>query len=333
MIKKAYISILLIILLICLTGCMSIFPKEDEMLLLPVPSTAPVEYKTINPTKGDIVNSITILCNVANRYENLQDQFFSVDGYLEELFVENEQYVEKGQLIAVLSDREDREQVENTYLNALNEFIRVQDLYVKNAATEYQFRRAEIAYNHAKEKYDDLYTYMTNKELRASQSGFIVNIRSFTNDIAKGTPIGKTIRFCSIATGQYKSISGTASAANASKLKPGASVIIVSKEIEYDGYVLTSEGTNLSFGLDDMDAVTAGEVVQIKVIIDEVYDVLKLPKYAVTIREQKTAAVRVLKDNTPTNMEINIGLASSSEVEILPGQGIDEDTMIITGTN
>lgn len=76
-------------------------------------------------------------------------------------------------------------------------------------------------------------------------------------------------------------------------------MIIVSKEIEYDGYVLTSEGTNLSFGLDDMDAVTAGEVVQIKVIIDEVYDVLKLPKYAVTIRDQKTAAVRVLKDNTP----------------------------------
>ena len=61
MIKKAFLSVLLIILLISMAGCMSFFPKEDEMLILPVPSYTVVEYKTINPTRGDIVNSISIL--------------------------------------------------------------------------------------------------------------------------------------------------------------------------------------------------------------------------------------------------------------------------------
>lgn len=329
--KKAYLSLLLIII-IFMTGCMSIFPDEDE-ILLPVPSTVTIEYKTINPTRGDIVNTISLFCNVNYVYENLEAQQFAVNGYIDEIFVEIDQHVEKGQLIATLLDPKDKQQVEDAYNKALNEFLKIHELYSKNSASEYQFRNAEINYNRAKEKYDDLVFFMNNKELRASQSGYIVDLYEFTGETVKGKPFGKTLTLCSIATGQNKKITGTTTAANVAEMQVGKSVTIVSKNVEYEGYVLQSEGSNLMFGLDDMSVVTAREVVQVQMKLEKVYDVIKLPKYAVSIVDAKTGTIRVLTDDIPTSVTVNIGLTSSSEVEILSGQGIDENTKIITGTN
>jgi multidrug efflux pump subunit AcrA (membrane-fusion protein) len=330
--KKAYLSALLIIM-IFMTGCMSIFPKKDEMLLLPVTSTVNIEYKIINPTRGDIVNTISLFGNVDYVYENLAAQQFAVNGYIDKIFVEIDQHVEEGQLIATLLDPEDKQQVEDTYNKALNEFLKIYELYSKNSASEYQFRNAEINYNHAKEKYDDLVFFMNNKELKASQSGYIVDLYEFTGETVEGQPFGKTLTLCSIATGQNKSITGTATAANVAKMQVGNSVTIISKNVEYEGYVLQSEGSDLMFGLDDMSVVTAGEVVQVQMKLEEVYDVIKLPKYAVSIIDAETGTIRVLTDDIPTSVTVNIGLTSSSEVEILSGQGIDENTNIITGTN
>lgn len=329
--KIAYLTILLIIM-IFMTGCMSIFPNENEMLL-PVSSTITIEYKTINPTRGDIVNTISLFCNVDYVYENLAAQQFAVNGYIDEIFIEIDQHIEKGQLIATLLDPEDKQQVQDAYNKALNEFLKIYELYSNNSASEYQFRNAEINYNHAKEKYDDLVFFLNNKELRASQSGYVVDLYEFTGETVKGQPFGKTMTLCSIATGQNKNITGTTTAANVAKVRVGNSVTIVSKNVEYEGYVLQSEGSNLMFGLDDMSVVTVLEVVQVQMKLEEVYDVIKLPKYAVSIVDAETGKIRVLTDDIPISVTVNIGLTSSSEVEILSGQGIDENTKIITGTN
>jgi multidrug efflux pump subunit AcrA (membrane-fusion protein) len=85
--------------------------------------------------------------------------------------------------------------------------------------------------------------------------------------------------------------------------------------------------------MDDMSGISVGNVVQVKMVIDEVYDVLKLPKTAVSITDEKTGTIRVLMDNAPTVMTIELGLSSGTEVEVLPGQGVDENTMVITGMN
>ncbi|HPB16609.1 MAG TPA: efflux RND transporter periplasmic adaptor subunit [Clostridia bacterium] len=329
MVKKVFLFVLLIILLISVTGCMSFFPKEDEMLILPVPSYTAVEYKTINPTRGDIVNSISILSTVLAEFEKLTEQKFSVNGYIDEIYVVNDQYVEKGDLIATLTDPENKEQIEEEYTNALNEYINIQKLYSEKSASEYQFRKAEINYNHAKEKYDEIIMHMNSKELRASQSGYIV----FLKDMKKSDPIGKSVQLCYITIGQKKMINGTTTAVNAAKMQAGKSVIITFNDIQYQGYVLKSEGTNVVIGMDDMSGISVGNVVQVKMVIDEVYDVLKLPKTAVSITDEKTGTIRVLMDNVPTVMTIELGLSSGTEVEVLPGQGVDENTKVITGMN
>ena len=74
------------------TGCMSLFPKEDEMLSIPAPSFALVEYRTITPKRGDIVNSIDVLGIVTADYEEATKQFFNVNGYINEVYISNEQY-------------------------------------------------------------------------------------------------------------------------------------------------------------------------------------------------------------------------------------------------
>ncbi len=329
MIKKVFLFILLIILLISATGCMSLFPAEDEMLVLPAPSYTTVEYKTIKPVKGDIINTISILCMVTAEFEKLTPQNFKVNGYIEEIYVTNDQYVEQGDLLATLSLPTDKEEIENNYANALNDYLNIQKLYTDRKASEYELRRAEINYTHAKEKYDELMIHMNSIELRASQSGYIV----FLKDTKKSDPIGKSIALCSITKGQKKKITGSSSATNIAKMSVGEGVIIIFKDIQYQGYILESEGTSILIGSDDMSFISVGDVVQVRMIISEAHDVLKIPNSVITLIDEKTGTIRVLEDNVPTAMRINLGLSSGTEYEVLPGQGVDENTMIITGMN
>ncbi len=329
MVKKVFLFVLLIILLISMTGCMSFFPKEDEMLILPLPSYTRVEYRTISPKKGDIINTVSILGIVVVDYINEKPQNFKANGYIDEIYVTNEQFVKEGELLAKLSEPEDREVIESNYTNSLNNYLNIQELYSDQKVSEYELRRSEINYTHAKEKYDELMDKMNSIELRASHSGQIV----LMIDIKKGDPIGKTIQFCSIIEKQNKKITSTTSAANVAKLKVGNNVSLIFKDIQYQGFVIESAGTNVIFGSEEMNFANVGDVVQVIMILEESINVLKIPKNVVQMIDSNTGTIRVLKDNTPNVMTIKIGLSSATEYEVLPGQGIDENTKIITGTN
>ena len=67
--------------------------------------------------------------------------------------------------------------------------------------------------------------------------------------------------------------------------------------------------------------------------MEQLSDVLLIPKNVVAMIDDQSGNIRVLSDNTPMTVEVKLGLSSGSEIEVLPDQGIDEDTLIISGVN
>lgn len=329
MAKKIIFYIVFIILTISTTGCMSLFPKEDEMLSFPVPSFASVEYKTVKPKKGDIVKSVNILGIITVDFEDATGQYFNVNGYIDEIYITNEQYVQKGDLIALLQEPENREQIERVYTDSLNAYVNIQNLYSKSQTSKYDLRLAEINLAHAKEKYDELIYYLNSVHLYASKSGYVTSLI----EVGKDSPIGKTVQLCSIAQKIDKKVQASSTADNVTKMPKGKEVTLIYKDKEYAGYVASSSGNNVTFKSDDMSFMNIGQVVEAYLVLEQLSDVLLIPKNVVAMIDDQSGNIRVLSDNAPMTVEVKLGLSSGSEIEVLPDQGIDEDTLIISGVN
>jgi hypothetical protein len=326
--KKIAFFLTVFILLLLLTGCMSLFPQEDEMLSIPVPTFVQVEYRTIKPQRGDIIKRVNVLGTVVADYHESIDMKFNVDGYINEIFVENEQYVEEGQIIATLKEPDNKEKIEQEYTESLNSYLNIQENYSQNRATEYDLRKAEIAYEHAKEKYDELLYYLESLQLKALKSGYIVSLK----EMQESDPIGKTLTVCAIAEKIDKMVQATTTTDNVSKLPTGTEVTLVIKDTEYKGYVSNSSGNTLRFKLfEDMTFMQNGDIIEVYLVLETAYDVLMVPSTVITFTEDNKGDIRVLSDGAPVTYSITFGLRSDTHVEIFPDQGITEDTLIITG--
>ena len=326
--KRIAFFLIVVILVLLLTGCMSFFPEEDEMLSIPVPTFVQTEYRTIKPHRGDIIKKVNVLGTVVADYHEIIDLKFNVNGYINEVYVENEQYVQKGDLIATLKEPEDRKKIETQYTEAVNTYLNIQENYSQNRATEYDLRKSEIAYTHAKEKYDELVYYLDSLELKAPQAGYIVSLM----EMQESDPIGKTLTVCSIAEKIDKMVQATTTTDNVSKLPIGTEIIFLLEDIEYKGYVSDSIGNTLKFKMfEDMMFLQNGDIIEVYLVLETAYDVLMIPSTVITVTDDNKGDIRVLSDGAPVTYSISFGLKSDTHVEIFPDQGITEDTLIITG--
>ncbi len=330
---KTFNKIILLISLVSLvafilSGCFSLLPQEDEMLPIPMPSYTVRDYRTIQAERKTLEKKFTSFGVVGFDYTNIEKQNFKVNGYIDEIFVEEGEIVEEGQLLATLKEPKNKNEVEYTYNETLNRFLDAQDRYLNQQATKYEFRYAEIQYEHAKEAYDLLDDYMKSLNLYASKSGYVINVLALKED----TPIGYTIDLCSIADDIDLKIEASLTTATLKLINLRSKVILIFDDTEYDGYVAKIEGTTLEIKSDQMPFLKTGDIVQLYIVLEKLVDVLVIPKNVVAMTSTDSGSVRILKDKVPVTLNLKFGLVTDTEIEVLPGQGIDEETLIIGGS-
>jgi len=104
LIKKLFLSVSCIIILVLVTGC-SIFPDEEEVLAPPVKKPPEVEYHWVEVGRGTIVQEIT--CNGYFEYVHKRDLSFDYRmGPFKSFYAKKGDIVRKGDLLAEL-DMED----------------------------------------------------------------------------------------------------------------------------------------------------------------------------------------------------------------------------------
>ncbi|MFA7672597.1 MAG: efflux RND transporter periplasmic adaptor subunit [Clostridia bacterium] len=328
MVKKILVIILTAICLLSFTGCVSLFPKEDELLTPPVEEVESYEYRTQKVIKGDIVSKISIMGMVTAEYGEYKQYDFEVNGYLDEVFVTENEYVEAGTVIATLQIPDSADAIEETYMNRMSNFLSIQERYNNGLATRYELRSAEIYYERAKDDYQEMEYYREKCYLVSENGGYVTSIIKKV----QGDPIGKTISVCRISEMVEKTISTTTAGSNVLSMPVGTVIDVTHKNIQYPGIVTYSSGTTIKFTTEDMSEMELGDVVSASYITAQVYDALLIPFTAVTfVSGTTTGSVRILEEGTPVTVTIDLGVNDGINVVVLPDQGIDENTQIVLG--
>jgi hypothetical protein len=328
MIKKILVILLTAICLLSFTGCVSLFPKEDELITPPAREVVSSEYRTQNVKRGDIITKITIMGMVTAEYGEYKEYNFEVNGYIDEILITENEYVEAGTVIATLQIPEEADRTEETYMNRMSSYLSIQERYNNGLATTYELRSAEIYYERARDDYHEMEYYRGKCCLISENSGYVTDLIKKE----QGDPIGKTITVCRISEMVEKTVSVTTLGSNVLSMPVGTVIDVNHKNIQYSGIVTYSSGTTIKFTTNDMSDMALGDVVSASYITAQVYDALLIPFTAVTFNAGQTSgSVRILDKGTPVSVTLNFGANDGSKVVVLPDQGIDENTQIILG--
>lgn len=328
MVKKILVFLLTAICLLSFTGCVSLFPKEDELITPPAEAVESYEYRTQKVTIGDIVSKISIMGVVSAEYGEFEQYHFEVDGYLDEILVSENEYIEAGTVIATLQIPADADQTEEMFMNKMSVYLNIQEKYNNGLASKYDLRSAEIYYERAKESYLEMEYYCGKCVLVSNISGYVTSL--FNKQ--QGDPIGKTISVCKVSEMVKKTISVTTTGSNVLSMPVGTVLDVIHKNVQYSGIVTYSSGTVLKFSIEDMSVVELGDIVSATYVTAHVYDALLIPVTAVTFTSgTNTGSIRILDGITPVTITVKFGITDGSNVVVLPDQGVDENTQIVLG--
>ena len=337
--KHTYVSRISLILLITLittvlSGCY-FFPKEEEVLAPPIKEPDKVTYETIEVTKDTIEK--TIRCTGAFVSVSQKDLFYKDrGGRLKEIYVTYGDKVKKGELIAELET--------DTILND----IQLQEIALK---------RSQIVYNNAKTRLEieggnKTELEMAQLDLEASQ----IRLSSLKKELERTklvSPIdGEVVYLTDIKLGEYINAHYTVvrvadptqlqlrySEDKVSDFRLGMKATVKIEDKDYIGEVVMTpsdmpidadEVTKKSIQLkvDNLpEDISIGSTASINLTLEKHEDVIVLPKQVVNNFVGRKF-VNVLKNNIREERDIELGIQSDTEVEVVKGLDVGEFIII-----
>ncbi len=313
-----------------LSGCY-FFPQEEEVLAPPIKEPAQITYETIEAKKGTIER--TIRCTGSFVSVSQQDLFYKDrGGRLKKIHVIYGDEVKKGQLIAEIED------------DTIRNDIRLQEIALK---------RAQIIYDNAKTKYEieggsKSELEMAELDLQTNQ----IKLESLKTELEQTrlvAPIdGKVVYVTDIKLGEYINAHQTVvrvadptklqlrySENKVSDFRLGMKATVSINGSNYEGEVVMTpsdmpadadEVTKKSIQLkvDNLpEDVTLGSTASISLTLEKHEDVIVLPKQVVNNFVGRRF-VNVLKNDIREERDVELGIQSDTEVEIVKGLEVGE---------
>ncbi len=321
---------LIIILAAAATGC-SLLPVEEEELAPPLMQPAKIEYKTEPAQRGDLVQQLRLSGTlVPEAQESLS--FEEQGGRLKEKHVRMGQSVKAGDLLAEL-DTGDLDfqiamqeiEVEKTRLN-LNQ--------VRSANADYNVvRRAQLDLQQQEMRLEKLEKQLEAARIVAPFDGEVTYIIS--------TSVGEYIAAFQIVAkvADITQLVLVTTSDKASELPLGGEVVLEFQKKEYRGEIVANPSSlfndpderlrkaaiiELPDGLPDKAAM--GSDFRITYVQDSREDVIILPRKQINLMSGRRY-VNVLVDGIRTEKDVEIGLMTDTDAEIV--KGLDEGDMVI----
>ncbi|SFF21635.1 membrane fusion protein, macrolide-specific efflux system [Paenibacillus catalpae] len=326
--RKFNLAMSLIVSLSLLAGC-SLIPAEEEPLKPPLVKPAEQNYSTDEVKMGDIRREVKGSGVFESTASELA-QFKSQGGRLKKLYVSSGDEVKKGDLLAELVvDGLDVQTLEQKLGLERAEYALKQ---AKQAGNEQEIHIAQLQLEIEKLKLDKLEQTAEQSKLRATMNGQVV----FVEELAEGDfvqPYQTLVRVADPSKLRFSYRSSDAGSIGEVQVGMNA-VISAGKNYESTGKVvqtpssapLTTDpdlkakyGSTLYVNVDKLpEDAEIGSSANVSIVLVEHKNAVLIPKSGLRSYLGRTF-VRVLDGKALREVDVEVGIQSSTEVEIVRG--------------
>ncbi len=327
---------LLSLFIIFLSAC-SILPKEEQVLAPPLVEPAKIEYDVVEVKAGEIIKSIKGTGNLIP--QNRQSLSYTQDGgRLKTIHVSEGDLVKKGQTLIEVETGNLAYDIEQLQLDLKKAKLRLEQMKAQHA-DKYSIEIGELDIKSIQVRLNQLYNHQANSKIVSPIDGIV----TFVTDIKQGEMIGAYQSVIQVADTSNLQILYTAiNAGNLVDVKTGMEATVTLKDQTATGEVVTTPGDvpfevyeknpdlyskSLIINLDKLpENAKVGDIVNIEVITAKKENTLIIPKNGLR-KAMGRNYVQVLIDNTKREIDIETGIESATEIEVL--NGLNEGDKII----
>jgi len=313
------------------TGCNALFPAEEEELAPPLIKPATITYSTVQARRGTLTEQLR-LNGVFCAENEVALSFTRTSGRLKAIHIRNGTVAAAGDLLAELD------------ADSLSSSIRLQEIEVEksqltlsqlkaNGADSYGIKRAGLDLEQQKIRLEDLQNQLSATRIYAPVSGQVTYVIS--TDIGEPVSAYQTI----VKISDISKMNVRTSASEAAQLPLGGKVTIEYHKAELTGEIIANP-TSLAGDPDqemrksamirldcELPADAAlGQSVMIYYVKQQRDNVLIVPRSYINLLSGRYF-VNVLENGVRVEKDIEIGLMTATEAEII--SGISEDDLII----
>jgi membrane fusion protein, macrolide-specific efflux system len=327
----------LVILFLTILSACSLLPKEEAVLAPPLVEPAKVEYDVVEVVKGEIIKRVKGTGNLIP--QNNQSLSYTQDGgRLKKIHVVEGDTVKEGQTLVEIETGNLLFDIEQLQYDLKKAELRLAQLK-EQSADKYSIQIGELDV-----KSLELRLYQLNQQQAKSKIvSPIDGIVTYVTEIKQGEVIGAYESVIQVADTNdlqvlYTAMSGSdladvkigmEASATIGKNQVKGEVVQTPGDVPFDVYEQNPDlyGKSLMANLEKVpkDAKVGG-IVDIEIITAKKSDTLIIPKNALRTAMGRNY-VQVLLDNTKRELDIEVGIVSSTEVEVL--KGLKEGDIII----
>lgn len=260
-----------------------------------------------------------------------------VRGIVQDLRVEEGDYVKKGQVLAQLEDQQleiEVQRAKSTMDRLYNEYQRNKELYEKKLISAEQFENSKFEYEAQKAAYELAQLDVEYSSIKAPISGVIsermIKVGNMVNtdqQVFRITDFDPLLAVLHVPEHEM------------SKLRKGQTAVIqvdAIRNMSFEGNVLRiSPVVNPETGtfkvtvaiVDKTKQLKPGMFGRVRIVYDTHQDAMLIPKNAV-LSEDGVNSVYVIKDNLAFRKNIQTGYVNGSNIEIL--EGVDSGESVVT---
>lgn len=324
------------LLITLISGC-SFLPKEEPVLAPPLTEPAQMDYQTAEVKKGEIIKRVkgSGIMVPTSHY----DLYYTKDGgRLKEIHVREGDTIEKGQTLAEIETGNLAFEIDQVKLDLKKAEIRLQQMR-SQGSDKYSIQIANLDIDGLKSRL----SYMNNQMAESKITSPIDGIVTFVSEIRQGESVNAYTSIFQVAeTAQLEILYTAMNAADIADVNLGmetsidlkgaelvGEVIQTPKNVPHDIYQSNPDlySKSVLVSVEKIpEGVKVGDIAGIEIITATKEDTLIIPKNGLRTTIGRNY-VQVIEDNSKREVDIEAGIISSTEVEVL--KGLNEGDIII----
>jgi len=327
---------LLIIIFSVLCGC-SFLPKEEEVLAPPLAEPVQLDLETAEVEKGEIIKQVKGAGNMVS--STLHDLYYTRDGgRLKEVMVSEGAKVNKGDVLAEIDTGNLVQDIQQLNIDLKIAELRLQQM-TSEGADKYSIEIGKLDIQGINNRLSHLNNELESSKIVSPVDGTIV----FVSDIQQGEHVEAYESIIRVAETDELHIQYTA--INEDDLKEvtaGMKAMITVQGEEVEGEVIQTPedvpsdqleedpelySKSLMISSDELPKeLSVGDIAEIEIITAMKEDALIIPKNGLRNIGGRNF-VQVTEENKKREIDIEVGIISSTEVEVT--KGLEEGDAII----
>lgn len=318
-----------------LSGC-SLLPKEEEVLAPPLVEPAEIKYET---KAAEIKNIVKKVEGVGNFIPSGQQNLFFTEmgGRLDAIHVKSGDQVQKGQVLAEIDTGNLAFDIKQTEINLEKAKLHLAQLQ-EQKADDYAVRIAKLDIQSVELRLQQMREQSANAKVISPINGFV----TYVTEKKRGDMVEAFEELIQVADPtKLQVIYTTTSPLDLSEVNVGMVASVIFDGTQVDGEVVQTPSDVPASAIEKNpilqrsiiinvsqlpEKVRSGDTVNIEVVLQKKENVLTIPRGALRSAFGREY-VHVLTDETKKEVDIQKGIVTSTEIEVL--KGLEEGDQVI----